>query len=135
MSDTYIETLVVKYVFTYGPLMIFFFAVGWGIKSYGPPLVAAWTNLMRETVAALNSSSNAMFNSASAMDASTRALSANSEAMNKHHETVMVMQRFWEDMSKRLEKLENFNCPASIPNRNRGIAKKTQVRIVSSRAG
>ena len=126
------EDLVVKYAFTYGPLMIFFFAVGWGIKSYAPPLLTAWTSLMRETVVALNSSTGAVMNSTRAMEASTQALTANSDAMSKHHETVMVMQRFWEDMSKRLEKLENFSCPAAEPNKIR-VLKKTQVRLVKGR--
>lgn len=113
------EDMVVKYAFTYGPLMIFFFAVGWGLQKYAPPLFAAWQAMMRETVSALQSASIALNNS-------TNAIQANSDAMTKHHETVMIMNRFWEDMRTRLD---DFECPAAS-NRKR-VTRKPQVRIVS----
>lgn len=113
------EDLVVKYAFTYGPLMIFFFAVGYGIKTYGPPLFSAWQSMLKETVSALQSASIALNNS-------THAIQANSDAMTKHHETVMVMNRFWEDMRARLE---DFECPAA--GKRKRVVRKPQVRIVS----
>ena len=110
------EDLVVKYAFTYGPLMIFFFAVGWAIKSYGPPLFAAWSNMMRETVSALNSASIAVTNSA-------RALDANAEAMGRSMEAATFMRETWEEMR---ERMDSFHCPATPPVRRRANAQQSK---------
>lgn len=111
------DGLIVKYAFTYGPLMIFFLAVGWAIKAYAPPLLAAWSNMMRETVAALNSASRAL-------DNSTRAIEGNTVAMAQHHETVMVMNRFWDDMRSRMESLECQRKP-----RRRAASKSPKRKV------
>jgi hypothetical protein len=112
-----------KYMFFWGPLMMFFAAVLWGIKNYGPPLFAAWQAILKETVSALNSANIALGNS-------TRAIEANSVAMNQHHETVMVLHRFFEDMKV---KMEGFECPAAKPRRRRAAAAKPVAPKVSVR--
>lgn len=115
------EDLVVKYAFTYGPLMIFFFAVGWAVKSYGPPLFAAWSSMMRETVAALNSASIAITNS-------TRAMDANAEAMARHAEQATYLRDVWEEMRDRID---NVQCPVQPTHpRRKAPARKSTTRKV-----
>jgi hypothetical protein len=69
-----------------------------------------------------------------ALENSTRAIEADSEAMNQHHETVMLLHRFIDDMKARME---DFQCPvAPRPRRRRAHAtngsKKVSVRIVET---
>lgn len=92
--DSSIDTLIIKYAFTYGPLMIFFFAVGYAIYKVSPAAVA----LFREIIAAMNSSTIALNNS-------TSAISANNDAMLRHHET---MTKMWDEMR---ERIDTFQCP------------------------
>ena len=99
------DDLVVKYAFTYGPLMIFFFAVGFALYKMAPVAVA----LFKEIVAAMNSSTLAVNNS-------TQALNANSDAMRRHHETVSMLNGLFTDLK---ERMESFECPHAPPGRSR----------------
>lgn len=103
------EDLVVKYAFTYGPLMIFFFAVGFALYKAAPVSVA----LFKEIVAAMNSSTIALNNS-------TQALNANNDAMMRHHETVGMLNVIFNDLKDRMDA---FECPHSPP-RKRVVAIK-----------
>lgn len=103
------EDLVVKYAFTYGPLMIFFFAVGYAVWRAAPVVVA----MFKEVVAALNSSTIALNNS-------TQALNSNNDAMYRHHDTVIALRDMFDQMR---ERIDAFECPHSPP-RKRIVAIK-----------
>lgn len=95
------EDYIIKYAFTYGPLMIFFLGVGYAAWKAIPVMAQNLTQLFREMIAALNSSTDALNNS-------TTALNANNQAMQMHHETVSVMRKLWEELQDRVNE---FECP------------------------
>jgi predicted PurR-regulated permease PerM len=101
------EDLVVKYAFTYGPLMIFFFAVGFAVYKAAPVLMTVF----REVVAALNSSTLALNNS-------TQALNENSAAAEKHQQSMQAISTLWDEMRDRLD---SFHCPYSNSQRSNKI--------------
>ncbi len=103
------DTLIVKYAFTYGPLMIFFFAVGYAVWRAAPVVVA----IFKEIVAALNSSTIALNNS-------TQALNSNNDAMMRHHETVGMLNELFNDLKGRMDA---FECPHAS-SRKRVVAIK-----------
>lgn len=112
MMEATTDALIIKYAFTYGPLMIFFFAVGYGIYRAAPVAVS----LFKEMVAAMNSSTIALNNS-------TQALNSNSDAMHRHYETVATLSDLFKDMR---ERIDAFECPHSPPTRRRPVAIKSR---------
>lgn len=94
------EDLVVKYAFTYGPLMIFFFAVGFAVYKAAPVMVA----MIKEIVAALNSSTIALNNSTQALD--------------QQQQTMQAVTQLWDEMRNRID---NFHCPYSNPTHSNKI--------------
>lgn len=115
------DEMIIKYAFFYGPLMIFFFAVGWAVKQYTPPLFAAWSNMLRETVAALSAAALAMNNQ-------SRALDTNSEALVRHAEATVNLRALMDDLK---EAADGLQCPHVPPRRRGPVTKKTRVQIVS----
>ncbi len=115
------EELLTKYAFTYGPLMIFFFAVGMAAYKWLPPMFETLTAVFREMVAALNSSTMALNNS-------TTALNSQNKAMEAHHELFGSMKEMWEEMRQRID---TFDCPHNVAPQARSVAPKPRVRLVS----
>lgn len=93
-----IDAIIIKYAFTYGPLMIFFFAVGYAVWKAAPYVLAT----IREITAALTHANIALENS-------TKALEANTMASEKHSETVRMVDELWQEMRDRIDQ---FQCPA-----------------------
>lgn len=93
-----LDAIIIKYAFTYGPLMIFFFSVGYAIWKASPVALAT----IREITAALTHANIALENS-------TKALEANTAASVKHSETVRVVDELWQEMR---ERIDQFQCPA-----------------------
>lgn len=93
-----LDAIIIKYAFTYGPLMIFFFAVGYSAWKAAPVMLAT----IREITAALTHANVAIENS-------TRALNANTTASEKHSETVRMVDELWQEMRDRIDQ---FQCPA-----------------------
>lgn len=104
------EDAIVKYAFTYGPLMIFFFAVFYAIYRSSPVVIT----IFRELIAALNSSSAALNNS-------TSALNNNSEAMNRHYESMQALRDIFDQLRKHIN---SFECPHLADNPAKNVAKK-----------
>lgn len=104
------EEIILKYGFTYGPLMLFFLFAGVAIWKWGPPIANAASNLFKEMVIALNASTTALENS-------TRALSANNEATTNLMQTHESLRGMWEEMR---ERIDSFSCPhAPTPRHNK----------------
>lgn len=82
------EELVLKYGFTYGPLMLFFLGVGLAVWKWGPIVASTMAALFREMTAALNASTVALNNSSVAIE-------RNTEVMLKHGEIATMVQRIY----------------------------------------
>ncbi|NDD53423.1 hypothetical protein EBZ39_06035 [bacterium] len=98
------EELVFKYGVIYGPLMIFYLAVGYIVWKWLPPVFQVVTSSFREMIAALNSSTIALQNC-------TKALDANNHAIERHHETFRGLEKLWDEM-KILK--ESLPCQAEL---------------------
>lgn len=98
------DELMWKTAFTYGPLMLFFLAVGFALYKWLPPAFTTLTNAFREMVAALNSSTVALNNS-------TAALNSNNDALKNHQEVASTLREMWAEMR---ERMDSFECQNSL---------------------
>ena len=105
------EDMVARYIFAYGPLMIFFLAVGFGIYRAGPAVLA----LLRDMVVALNNSTSALKNS-------TQALEASNKAVLLTHDSIGQLSRIFDELHTRMDR---FECANAEPR------KRTRVTIKS----
>ena len=120
------DDVILKYGFTYGPLMLFFLSIGLAVWKWGPPVANALTNIFRETVAALNASTTALENS-------TRALSANNDATSNLMRTHESLSTIWEEMR---ERMDSFQCAHYEPTKITSLVQRQKkVQAISNQGG